>query len=203
MSFRVSDPLGRSHKDQLEALLFVVAAATIITLAALLASFFVFWSMSPGDTLAANPGSVIVQQGDTASSTSPTVVMAPEGLAFKGTFRWEDRDGPVNHWSEGPCYLWIYTTEWGTMGAFDFQEDVGYLRWNGRDLPLETHTGTNYVFLSSDLTMVDHWKMVVDVTNTGVSGTITNFTPEIGSFVGGAFSGTTIPYEQYKAEAPN
>jgi len=137
----------------------------------------------------------------------PAGLTAPEGLTFKGTYRseWKERDAPDGSlWSDGPCYLWIFTTESGTVASFNFQKNIGAPTWDGRDwLPLVSHTGSHYVFQSSALTSVDKWRLVVDVTDTGMSGTVTNVTPEIGTFIRGDFSGQSITYEQYQAGAPS
>ena len=85
------------------------------------------------------------------------------------------------------------------MASFDFLENIGDPTWDGRDwLPLVSHTGSHYVFQSSSLTMVDKWRLVVDVTD--MSGTVTNITPEIGTFIRGDFSDQSITYEQHQAE---
>jgi len=90
------------------------------------------------------------------------------------------------------------------VANFDFQRNIGDPTWDGRDwLPLVSQTGSHYVFQSSPQTMVDKWRLVVDVTDTGMSGTVTNITPEMGTFVRGDFSGQSIPYGQYQAEAPS
>jgi len=175
------------------------AAGIIVILAVVLVS-----------VLFLQPPEIVVVDGTvpafptTPSANPGTAVMGPEGFAFKGTYRWEEKNDPTNNWEEGPCYLWIYTNESGTWVSFHFQVDVGYLRWEDRDLPLTTETGSHYVFESDPvLTSVDQWKMVVDITDTGMSGTVTNITPQIGSFVGGSFTGVAISYEQYQAEAPS
>lgn len=189
----------------------MTAVGIVITLALLVASilYFLIPSDTPSATLEANPGSRIVQQGAAASSTSPTVVMAPEGFTFKGTYtaEWAERDAPGGTLvAAGPCYLWIFTTESGTRATFKFLKniDIDHPSWDGRTwIPLVSHTGSHYVFQSSSSTRVDKWKLVVDITDTGMSGTIRNIDfPDIGSFVGGSFSGQSISYEQYQAEDP-
>jgi hypothetical protein len=133
--------------------------------------------------------------------------MGLEGLTFGGTHRSErkERDAPGGSiWSDGPCYLWIYQTEWGIVADFDFEETIGDPTCDGRDmLPLVSQTGSHYVFESSSLTRVDKWRLVVDVTDTGMSGTIGNITPEIGTFIRGSFTGVTISYEEYRTGAPS
>jgi len=197
----------------------VMTAAVIVALLAVLFA----WMLTPKEPLpglgiADNPIEIsfvtlpTVPPGTTpatvpSGTTPPTGLTAPEGLTFKGTYRseWKERDAPGGSlWSDGPCYLWIFTTESGTVASFDFLENIGDPTWDGRDwLPLVSHTGSHYVFESSSLTLVDKWRLVVDVTDTGMSGTVTNITPEIGTFIRGDFSGQSITYEQYQAEAPS
>lgn len=140
-------------------------------------------------------GSSIVAQNDT-SVTAATAVVPPEGLAFKGMFHYQtaEKDAPdgVLRWDE-PCYLWIYMYDDGTCASFDFGTNDGW------PVYLVTQDGSHYVFESSDRSLVERVRVVVDITETSMSGTVTNIT-DISSFIDGTFTGTTITYEQYRAE---
>ncbi len=143
-------------------------------------------------------GSGIVAQNDTPI-TAATAVVPPEGLAFKGTFHYQtaERDAPGGalQWDD-PCYLWIYMYDDGTCASFDFGTVDGW------PVYLLTQAGSHYVFESSKDSMVERVRVVVDITDTSMSGTVTNITPEISSFMDGTFTGQAITYEQYKAERP-
>jgi len=136
-------------------------------------------------------GAAIVKHHETPV-TSAVAEMPPEGFTFKGTFKWESKEG-VGH--DDPCYLWIYNFEDGTCADFDFGTVDGW------PLYLVSQTGSHYVFEMSTRSKVGRVKMTVDVTDTSASGTITNINWVADSFSHGTFTGTAIPYEQYKSEA--
>jgi len=192
---------------------YAMTAAVILGLLAVLLGWFLTPNVPPADpnmglpqVVATMEISLVTLPPVPPATTPATQSMAPEGITFKGTYRseWKESGAPGGSlWSEGPCYLWIFTTESGMVASFDFQMNIGVPRWDDRDwLPLVSRNGSFYVFQSSSLTMVDKWKIVVDITDAGMSGTVSNITPEIGTFIGGSFTGVTIPYEQYQTEAP-
>ncbi len=133
--------------------------------------------------------------------TTPKATLPPEGLTFKGTFKWESEEGPglQNLWHEDTCYLWIHTvvgengTDEVTMCSFDFGTVDGYPTY------LVSQSGSHYVFESSERSLVERVRIVVDVTDTGATGTITKIN-DVASFIGGTFTTKKIPYEQYKTE---
>ncbi len=130
-----------------------------------------------------------------ATVTSASTTLPPEGIAFKGTFQWDSAEGggakDISH--TDPCYLWIYTTDDGTAASFDFGTVDGW------PVFLVTKAGSEYVFESSDRSLVERVRIVADVTDTSVSGKVTKIN-KVGSFLSGTFTGTSITYEQYKAE---
>lgn len=145
-------------------------------------------------------GSVVIPDPLTVfpETTSQSAEMPSEGLTFKGTFNWEEKDG-IRDEDKSTCYLWIHTIDDGTMAKFSFGE---YLV-DGWPVFLVTHTGEQYVFESSDNSLVERVRIIVDVTDTGMSGTIENITPEISNFVRGSFTGESISYELYSVEVLN
>lgn len=128
---------------------------------------------------------------DTSSVTAATAVVPPEGLAFKGTFSWQSENGDKYN---DPCYLWIYAYDGSTCADFDFGTVDGW------PLYLKSQSGSQYVFEMSDRSTVGRVKMTVGITDTSASGKITNIDWHADSFSLGTFTGTAIPYEQYKAE---
>ena len=170
-----------------------VAVGIVLGLVFILSAAFLFmwrtdpaWWMKAGQHIAHNDTPI----------TSIKAEVPPEGLTYKGTFHWQSTEGPdVPHlWHDDPCYLWIYTVDDGTAANFDFGTVDGY------PVYLVSHTGSNYVFESSNRSRVEHVRIIANVTDTSMSGSVTNITPDTSSFVDGTFTGTAIPYEQYQAE---
>lgn len=131
---------------------------------------------------------------DTTPNTS-TEKTDTEQLTFKSTFKWEEKDGARPE-DNSICYLWIYTTQEGTMAKFSYGD---YLI-DGWPVFLVSPPGRSYVFESSENSFVERVRISVDVTDTGMTGTVTNITPEISNFVSGTFTGEAISFEQYTAE---
>lgn len=134
---------------------------------------------------------------DTAAfpeTTSEATELSSEGLTFKGTFNYEKLDGGVKNDSD-TCYLRIHMTDTGTQAKFSF----GEYQIDGWPVFLISKSDNHYVFESSKNSFVERVRLIVDVTDTGMTGTVENLT-DISSFVKGNFTGDSIPYEQYKAD---
>ncbi|MDA3935711.1 MAG: DUF4339 domain-containing protein [Actinomycetota bacterium] len=174
------------------------AVGIILGLAIVLGAVATIWYMPLSLQQAKNmfdEGSEIVRQNDTPVTSATGGVVPPEGLAFKGMFRYQtaEKDAPDGVlWWDDPCCLWIYMYDGAMCASFDFGFNDGW------PVYLVTQDGSHYVFQSSDRSRVEEVKIVVDITETNMSGTVTNIT-DISAFIDGTFTGTAITYEQYKA----
>lgn len=116
-------------------------------------------------------------------------------LTFKGTFDWEEKDGAREE-DKGTCYLRIYTFQDEMIAKFSY----GKYLIDGWPTFLVSQTGNHYIFESSHNSFVERVRIVVNVTDIGMSGTVENITPEISNFVRGSFKGDSISFEQYAEE---
>ncbi|MFC1640712.1 hypothetical protein ACFL2D_01535 [Patescibacteria group bacterium] len=174
----------------------IMTAATIVAFLALIFSAII-WISYPN--VKVEDGSVVLPDPITDFQSTPSLSadIAPEGLTFKGTFKWEEKDGARSE-DNSICYLWIHTTDDGTIAKFSYGEHLIH----GWPVFLAEQTGGHYVFKSAgpDRNYVEEVKITVDVTDTGMSGTVENTTIEISNFVRGSFTGESISYELYAAE---
>nr|MDA3937109.1 hypothetical protein [Actinomycetota bacterium] len=160
--------------------------------------FYEFYKDPPtgeGDLVA---GVTEFVERDDLTPMATAAAIPPEGLTFRGTFDYEntERDAPggvLKH--SDPCWLWIYTTDEGTAADFDFNTVDGW------PVYLVSSSGGHYVFESSVRSLVERVRVVVNVTSTGMRGSVTNIN-NVSSFKSGTFTGEVITYEEYKAEAP-
>ena len=135
-----------------------------------------------------------VQSDVPVAANSAQEGIPPEGLAFKGTFTWEDEYG----FTTDPCYLYIYnyTPDDVTIADFDF----GIV--DGWPLYLVSQSGTSYTFRMSDRSTVGKVQMTVNIVGDAATGNITNIDWVADSFKQGSFTTTAITYEEYKSIDP-
>jgi len=141
-------------------------------------------------------GAAIVQQNDVPVTSAAGGVLPPEGLAFQGKFRYqtvETQSAAGVLWWDDPCCLWIYMYEDAVCASFDFGLNDGW------PVYLVSQEGQHYVFESSERSLVERVRVVVDITETSMSGTVTNING-VSSFMDGTFTGAAITYEEYRAE---
>ena len=141
-------------------------------------------------------GQIISHDTRPAPDVSTGQGIPPEGLAYKGTFRWQSLEGEgiPNLWHDDECWLWIYTYEDGTAASFNYGEHA----IDGWPVFLKAQSGTHYTF-ESGRSYVESVRIRVTADDAGMSGTVVTI-DHIGSFVDGSFSGAPITYEQYRAE---
>ncbi len=170
-----------------------IAAGIVLGMAILLGAYATlrFFGTDPATWL--DKGMGIAQ--NTTPVTTTKAVMAPEGLTYKGTLRYQELGGPgvPNSWTEETCYLGIHTTDDGTFADLSFGSVENF------PVLLVRNSGPNYVFESPSGSLVARVEIIAWATDTDVSGTVTTLN-DVGSFVSGTFSGEAISYEQYGAE---
>ena len=115
---------------------------------------------------------------------------------FKCNFNWTEQDGSRTDKEQSICYLRIQQTEEGTQAMFNYGE---YLVDGWPIFPV-SNTNNTYILESSKRSLVERVRIVVDIKDDKISGTVTNITPDISTFVEGSFSGESIPFEEYKAK---
>lgn len=180
----------------------VKAIAVLVISLAVLATGATVFAYSTGGWLRVyekDPLAGVREYVDATSTPSATAVVPPEGLAYKGTFKWESAEGvglkDLQH--EDQCYLWIHTTDDGTQATLTY----GPLLLDEYHAYLVTQNGSSWVFESPERSLVGRVRIAVDMTDSGMSGTVSRI-DHVGAFLGGTLSGTRITYEQYKAAIP-
>jgi len=118
----------------------------------------------------------------------------PDELIFECNFEWENKENYGEN--KSLCYFKsIQTADEGTAAKFSFGE---YLN-DGWPVYLTQQTEGHYIFDSSERSFVERVRIIIDVTDTWIVGTIENTTPDTGYFVRGSFTGKPITIEQYRA----
>ncbi len=170
----------------------MTAAVIIFVLAVTLAGLFYF---NPWDFINKNDQLNIPESTAFPETESESTGLTSEGITFKGRFKWEESDGSIRNY-ESDCYLRIFSNEYGTQAKFTFGEYMV----DGWPVFLVSKSNDRYILESSDNSFVERVRIVADVNNSEVSGTVKNITPDISSFVKGEFTGKSIPFDQYAAE---
>ena len=182
---------GKKNSIMITAAIIIVVLVLMFTSALFLSSIF---EIKDGEVMI--PSSLTTTT--TTNTTTTSEETTPDELTFKGTFNWEEKDGARAE-DKSTCYLRINTIEGVDMAKFSFGE---YLN-DGWPVYLVSHTGNRYIFESSERSLVERVRIIVDVTETKMSGTVENITPDISNFVRGSFKGEPISFEMYAAEVLN
>ena len=182
---------GKKNSVMVTAAIIILVLVLMFTSALFLSSIF---EIKDGEVIIPE---YLTKTTTTTTTTTPTETTSDE-LTFKGTFSWEEKDGARPE-DNSTCYLRIHTTEGVTMAKFSYGE---YLI-DGWPVYLVSKTGGRYTFESSNDSSVERVRIVVSVTETKISGTVENITPDISNFVRGSFKGEPISFEMYADEVLN
>lgn len=171
---------------------YLVKASIILTVLVLMLSSYIWFS----PTFEIKDGKVQIPETLNGSNNSTSNEdETEEDLTFKGTFNWEEIGSSQTEYTSD-FYLWIQTFEGDRMAKFSFGE---YLV-DGWPVFLVSHSGSRYVFESSNRSFVEEVRISFDLKDGNIKGTVKNITPDISSFVQGNFEGEEIPFEEYKSD---